>query len=362
MPIGRLWETMKKMNDRHLTRRDWLTSARGSEPRSSGARGASPGSGELLVQFSRPAMGCTFEVLLPRHDRARAAHTVLDALDLVDHLEDVLSHHRPTSELAEVNAKAAREPVPVSQTLWDVLERSAWFYRETEGAFDITTMPLSRLWGFHHRQGRLPQPDEIESVLEVVGMDHVRLTSDRYVSYDRTGVEIGFASIGKGYAIDQASAILSAGGLEDFVIHGGYSSIRASGSAPASPDGGGWPIAVRHPLRPERLLGTITLANEALATSGLANQSFLHAGRRYGHVIDPRTGYPASDLLSVTVVADSAADADAWATALLVVGPEGAKTLCRQHGLAGAVLVRPSGGPELDVEIIGLEGKWTAAQ
>ena len=345
-----------------MSRRDWLTAGRPFDRERSGGREASSESAELLVQFSRPAMGCTFEVLLPSSDRERAGETVLDALDLVDHLEDALSHHRPTSELAELNANAAREPVAVSQTLWDVLERSAWFYHETEGAFDVTTMPLSRLWGFHHRQGRLPKHDEIVSVLEVVGMHHVRMSPDRYVSYDRAGVEIGFASIGKGYAIDQASAVLSAGGLNDFVIHGGYSSIRAFGSSPASGDGRGWPIALRHPLRPERLLGTITLADEALATSGLANQSFLHAGRRYGHLIDPRTGYPASDLLSVTVVADSAADADAWATALLVAGPDAAAALVQQHKLAGAVLVRPSRTSEPDVEVVGLEGKWTAAQ
>ena len=129
-------------------------------------------------------------------------------------------------------------------------------------------------------------------------------------------------AIGKGDALDRIAARLQADGISDFLLHGGSSSVVAVGDQEEG-SGLGWAVGIAHPTKPKRRLGGIWLRNRALATSGSGKQFFHHRGRRYGHVIDPRTGYPAGDLMSLTVIMESAADADACATGFFVAGQRG---------------------------------------
>jgi thiamine biosynthesis lipoprotein len=169
-------------------------------------------------------------------------------------------------------------------------------------------------------------------------LDPVRKT----IRFASTGVEINLNAIGKGYALDRAADVLLADGVRDFLIHGGQSSILARGSRQATPaEPSGWLIAVRHPLHHEQRLAEVRLRDGALGTSGSGNQFFHFGGKRYGHVIDPRTGYPAQGLLSATILAPSAAAADALATAAFVLGVERTLALCAGHGELAALLVAP---------------------
>jgi thiamine biosynthesis lipoprotein len=144
------------------------------------------------------------------------------------------------------------------------------------------------------------------------------------VRFLRPGVEINPGAIGKGWAIDRAVESLAAAGVASVLVHGGQSSVRARGTqGPAVEGRHGWRVGLRHPLRPGRRLATITLDDRALGTSGSGTQFFIDRGRRVGHILDPRTGLPAEGVISATVLAESAADADALATALYVLGPAG---------------------------------------
>jgi thiamine biosynthesis lipoprotein len=155
------------------------------------------------------------------------------------------------------------------------------------------------------------------------------------IAFDRPGVELHLGAIGKGYAVDRIGQMLLERGVENCLVHGGKSSVRAHGTH-AGHDG--WPIGLMNPLLPDRPFLTLLLKDAALGTSGTAVQGFRHAGQRYGHILDPRTGWPAESLLSVSVVAPDAALADALSTAFFVLGVENALRCCDNFRQVGAIL------------------------
>src|SRR5690606_17153514 len=152
---------------------------------------------------------------------------------------------------------------------------------------------LSRIWGFHKREGRLPSQDEIDAALAAVGFNHLQLEpTHQTIRFNRLGVEINFNSIGKGYALDRVAELMSERGVDVYLAHGGRSNVLTRGGDRRG-DTLGWTVAVPHPLELERSVGEIVLRNRALGTSGAGTQFFEIDGRRFGHLIDPRTGWPA---------------------------------------------------------------------
>jgi thiamine biosynthesis lipoprotein len=162
--------------------------------------------------------------------------------------------------------------------------------------------------------------------------------------------------IGKGYALDRGAELLQENGTSDFVFHGGQSSIVARGSRlDPEQETPGWKVGVNHPLRPEQRLAEITLQDQAIGTSGSRRQSFYHQGKRYGHIIDPRTGWPAQDVYSATVIAPTAATADALSTAFYVMGVENSLSYCEHHPEVAALIVTPAGrSGSIEIHSIGL--------
>jgi thiamine biosynthesis lipoprotein len=160
-------------------------------------------------------------------------------------------------------------------------------------------------------------------------------------------MELNLGSIGKGYALDRASERLLAAGVGDFLLHGGQSSVLARGSRQSGTARDGWTVGIHDPLRRGRRIGQLRLRDRALGTSGSANQSFRHHGRRYAHILDPRTGWPAEGVWSATVLAPTAAEADALSTAFYVMGADAAFRYCRARPDLAAVLVSssPEGQP-----------------
>lgn len=293
-----------------------------------------------LIQVGRQAMACEFEVLLNAGQYPGGEDAALEALDVVDTLEAQLSIYRETSELSRVNRLAASEPVSVEPRLFELLERCAAWHRDTRGAFDVAVGALLRTWGFVRRQGRIPSADDLAAARERSGMDHVRLdAANQTVSFARPGIELNLGAVGKGYALDRASEKLANRMIDDFLIHGGQSSILASGSRSGEPSG--WRVAIRHPLRPERALAECRLRDQALGTSGSGVQHFHHGGKRFGHLLDPRSGQPAEACLSASVIAPTAAEADALSTAFYVLGVDAARDYCQSHPEIGAILVAP---------------------
>ncbi len=293
-----------------------------------------------VVTLRRRAMACDFEVCLNADRDSRGSVAAMQALDLIDELESQMTIYRDTSEVLEINREAANAWVDVESRLFDVLQLSDRLHCETQGAFDLTGGPLSRIWGFDQRKGKLPTDDQIAEALKFVGWDKVELdvSADR-IRFLRSGVDINLNSIGKGYALDRAAELLADSDVDDFLIHGGRSTLLARGSRAGRQ---GWTTRLRHPLRPRQIVAEFQLEDQALSTSGSATQSFVIGGKRYGHLLDPRSGWPADAMHSATVVAPTGAEADALSTAFYVMGADQVQEYCTAHPHIRALLVLPT--------------------
>ncbi len=295
----------------------------------------------IWLEIARDAMACRFEVLLNPGKPTNGPEIAVAALDSITFLEQLLSVYIPTSELSLLNARAHDGPVKVSESTFAMLELGLSVYEKTAGAFDMTAAKLSKTWGFYRRQGKMPTNEEIHHSLADVGSSHIELNAaERTVRFGRP-LEVNPGGIGKGFALDCAASILKKGNADSFAIHGGKSSILCNGNQSPTGDELGWRIAVRHPEQSERILGSLTLFDQALGTSGPANQFFYFRGKRYGHIIDPRTGWPAEGMLSVTVLHSSAGWADALATGLYVAGVDRAIGYCEKNPDTAMLAILP---------------------
>jgi thiamine biosynthesis lipoprotein len=273
--------------------------------------------------FARNAMATRFEIVLPGEDSARLRAAAEEAFDEIERLEAQLSLFRPTSEIANVNARAAHEPVRVSSETFRLLQHAARLSAETGGAFDITIAPLMRAWGFVNGSGHLPEPAELAAARVCVGMNLVQLDAGTHtVRFARPCVLLDLGAIGKGYAVGRAAELLRDLGISSALIHGGTSTAYAIGRPP---DAAAWKIAVEYPRTTAEisspLLANIELHDEALSMSAGWGKSFHANGREYGHVIDPRIGEPANNALLAVVATKCATETDALSTALLTLGP-----------------------------------------
>lgn len=286
---------------------------------------AAPPRADYWLRVQRTAMACRFEVTLGGEDAADVA-AARRALDQVDAIEDRLTVFRDTSLVSHINRTAAARPVALDDDLLNLLVHCEMLQRETGGAFDITSTPLSRCWGFLRREGRLPTEGEITSARDVVGMRHISIdTKARTVRFARSGVQINLGAIGKGWALDHIAHTLRKDGVRRALLSAGRSSIRAVGG-PAD----GWDVNLSSP-RLDRPIARVRLREGAMGTSGAGEQFFHSDGQRYGHIIDPRTGWPAEGALSVSVITSTAAAADALSTAFFVGGIDLARLYCATH-------------------------------
>ncbi len=306
-------------------------------------RDNTPGADHWIRIFRR-AMACRFEITLSGED-ARHVSVARNALDEADRLEAALTVFRESSDLMRVNRLAARAPVQVDPEVFHLLRVCRTLHAETEAAFDITSTPLSRCWGFLSRDGRVPSADALDEARGTVGMSHVLFDETNHtIRFDRSGVELNLGSIGKGYAVQRMGLALRARGVRHALVSAASSSILAIGGR-----GLGWCIDL-HSRQLQTAdsasgpLARLFLRHGALGTSGAGEQFVEIGGKRYGHVLDPRTGWPATaGLLSASVVTRDAATSDALATAFFVGGFDLAERYCATHADTLALLTPDDG-------------------
>ncbi len=287
---------------------------------------------ECWLHVNRTAMACRFEVTLPMSTEAGVS-IATKALDEVEEIEKQLSIFKEESAVSLLNRSAAARPVRVDRSLFDLLSLCKELHGETEGAFDITSGPLTRCWGFLKREGRLPTDAEIANARALVGSDKLTLDiASTAVHFKHEGVQINLGSIGKGYALDVVSEHFRTA-KEPALLSAGASSFVATGGERR------WLVGIRHPRAKHKRLAGIRLRECAMSTSGSEEQFFESGGRRFGHIIDARTGWPAEKVSGVTVVADSAARSDALATAFFVGGRELAERYCEKHREVLAIML-----------------------
>ncbi len=295
-------------------------------------------SSDFWIRIHRTAMACRFEVALSGED-GHYTDAARAALDEIDRLEAALTVFRGTSEISRINREADGGPVLVDSEVFGLLALCAEMHRESDGAFDITSTPLSRVWGFLQREGRLPAAPDVDAARARVGMDGVVLDpAARTVRFTRPGLELNLGGIGKGFALGAIRDLLRARGVRHALLSAAGSSVVALGGR-----GPGFVVDVHSRQAQRSRLARLHLRDCALATSGAGEQFVDVNGRRYGHVLDPRTGWPTAGLLSVTVVTTDPARADALSTAFLVGGAALASRYCGRHPETLA-LVTPDDG------------------
>lgn len=303
-----------------------------------------------IVCLSREAMACLFEIQFAEGSLDRK--TAIRAFDWIDAIERQLTVYRSDSEISHLNAEGFENPIVIEERLFNLLEDCHRLWAETGGAFDITAGPLIKAWGFKRREGRVPSPNELAETMKSVGMGHIRLDrSKRTAELCRPGMEVNFGGIGKGYALDRVSEWLNQQGARDFLLGAGQSSLLARGSRPLER---GWPVDIQHPADPSRMLAKVFLHDQGLSTSANTEQYFEEEGRRFGHILDPRNGWPVEGMIQVAVVATTAARAEVLSTAFFILGVEWASDYCRRNPEVGSILVtmKPD-GDVVDVHVVG---------
>ncbi|HSM78713.1 MAG TPA: FAD:protein FMN transferase [Bryobacteraceae bacterium] len=283
------------------------------------AAGLSAGQPELKrYEGSVDAMGGAFTIVAYGDDAARLETSVAAALEEARRLDELLSNYRPESEWSRVNQLAGKQPVRISQELFDLLSACVEYSRESEGAFDITVGPLMKVWGFYKGTGHLPHRAEVRGALDRVGWRNIQLDSAaRTVHFARPGVEIDPGGIGKGYAVDRLAAILERQGVRRALISAASSSIYAIG---APPHERGWRIGIKDPKDHLKTVATVWLRDQSMSTSGNYEKFFYAEGKMYSHIMDPRTGYPSMGTLSVSVITPRTIDSEAWAKPYYILG------------------------------------------
>lgn len=277
--------------------------------------------GEVLrLEQSLDAMGSVYTIVAYGEDRSRMLATVDEAFEEVRRIDRMLSNYRADSELSRVNREAAAAPVKVTEELFGLLSACMSYSEKSEGAFDITVGPLMKIWGFYKGSGRLPHRAEIRGILGRVGYQKVQLDpAARTVKFTREGMGFDPGGIGKGYAVDRMVDILrTSGSIKAALVSAGQSSIYAMGAPPNDPEG--WKISIRHPRDLSKEVAVVFLKDTSMSTSGTSEKFFRAEGKLYSHIMDPRTGYPAQGMLSVSVIAPKTLDSEAWTKPAFING------------------------------------------
>ncbi|MDT0643100.1 FAD:protein FMN transferase [Zunongwangia sp. F363] len=296
---------------------------------------------QTTIKRTLKLMGSRFDITVVALDEAEGNKYIDTAVAEISRIEKMISSWDPSSETSAVNKNAGLRPVKVSSELFELIKRAKGISKLTDGAFDISYASMDRIWKFDGSMKTMPSEEMITASVEKVGFENIILNeAEQSVFLKLPGMKIGFGAIGKGYAADKAKALLQQKGVVAGIIN-------ASGDMNTWGEqvtGQAWKVAITNPLDKNKAFALLPVNNEAVVTSGDYEKFVEFNGTRYSHIIAPRTGYPATGIISVSVFAPKAELADALATSVFVMGKE-------------VGLNRINQLPEIECIIIDSEGK-----
>jgi thiamine biosynthesis lipoprotein len=264
-------------------------------------------------------MGSRFDITVVASSEQQGQEYIDLAVQEITRIEQLISSWDPASQTSAINRNAGVQPVVVDQELYDLILRSRQLSLLTDGAFDISYASMDRIWKYDGSMTQMPSEKEIAASVARVGYENIILDDQQHSVYLRLkGMKIGFGAIGKGYAADRAKTKLIAAGVPAGIIN-------ASGDMNTwgtQVNGDPWKVAITNPMDKNKVFALLPIHDSAVVTSGNYEKYVNFNGKRYTHIIDPRTGYPATDIISVTVFAPKAELADALATSVFVMGIE----------------------------------------
>ena len=264
-------------------------------------------------------MGSRFDITVVANDSTEANNYIDTAVAEITRIEKLISSWDTHSQTSEINRNAGIKPVKVDTELFQLIERAIGISKLTDGAFDISYASMDNIWQFDGSMTAMPSAKEISSSVSKVGFKNIILDKTNSTVYLKLeGMKIGFGAIGKGYAADKTKELLISKGVPAGIIN-------ASGDMNTwgrQPNGGEWKVAITNPLDKNKAFALLPITDGAVVTSGNYEKYVNFNGKRYTHIIDPRSGYPSSGIVSVTVFAPKAELADALATSVFVMGKE----------------------------------------
>ena len=295
---------------------------------------------QKLYSESSILMGSSFEITVVAEDEDFAKESLAIAKKEIIRIEDLISSWDQKSETSRINRNAGIAAVEVSKELFDLIFRAQQISKLSSGAFDLTFAAIDKLWNFDGRESEMPNPDTLKASVFNIGYQLIELDEESLTVFlPKKGMKIGFGAIGKGYAADRAKQLLVERG-----VLGGI--INASGDMNTwgtKPDGSSWTIGIVNPMNNKKVFSWFSLEHNAVVTSGDYEKFTQINGRRYSHIIDPRTGIPSQGIVSCTIFAGKAELADAIATAIFVMGVESGLFLIDQLPDIEAILIDDSG-------------------
>lgn len=284
-------------------------------------------------------MGTDLEITVSVHDQAKADEAFAAVISEMERLEDMMSEWRDGTYVSEINKSAGVKAIAVPDELFNVIVASRTISDLSGGAFDISWAAMRGVWDFRPGHQRVPTPEEVRERLPLVNYKNIILDNEeKKVFLKNSGMNIGLGAIAKGFAVDKAMQVLAKRGIKDAIVRAG-GDMRVQGTSEGSP----WEIGIKHPRNKELLLAKLPLTNISISTSGDYERFFIKDGVLYHHIMNPRTGYPAKDCRSVTILAHDTTTSDALSTAVFVLGPKTGMELVKRLKGVEAIIVDASG-------------------
>lgn len=285
-------------------------------------------------------MGSRFKITLVDIDSISVEKNINKAIDEMVRIEHLISDWKPTSQVSRINQNAGIQPVKVDQEVIDLTKRALYFSKITEGAFDISFAAMDRIWKFDGSMEEIPTSSAIQKAIEKIGYQHIIINEEASTIFlEKPGMKIGFGSTGKGYAADKARELMLQLGINAGIID-------ASGDMTTwgtQPDGKPWRIGITNPFDRHQMADILSLKNAAVTTSGDYEKFVMIDGKRYSHIINPKTGMPSTGLTGVTVIGPNAEMCNGFSTSMMVLGKEKGLAFINQQKEYAALLITDNG-------------------
>lgn len=283
---------------------------------------------QIFVKKDTVLMGSKFDITIVASDSVSATKNIHLVIDEIVRIENLISEWKPSSQISEVNRSAGIKPIKVDKEVFDLTKRALFFSEITNGAFDISIAAMDKIWKFDDSMEELPSQEMLLKAIEKVGYKNIELNElNSTIFLKLPGMKIGFGATGKGYAADQGKLL-----MQQLNVNAGI--VNASGDMATwgtQPNSKPWRIGITNPFKLHKSLKILEVNNAAITTSGDYQKYVEFNGKRYSHIINPKTGMPASGLISVTVIGENAQTANGLSTSIMVLGYEKGLELLKSY-------------------------------
>jgi len=295
---------------------------------------------KVVVERQTILMGSVFQVTIVADDSIQANLRIEQTIEEIKRIENLISEWQPHTQISQVNQNAGIKPTKVDREVFDLTKRALEYSKMSNGAFDISTASMDRIWRFDGSMDSLPDPQLIAQSIANVNYKNIILDSlHSTIFLKNKGMKIGFGSIGKGYAADKGRELMLANSIAAGIVDAS-GDLATWGEQPTKKP---WLIGIRNPFKKNRILAILKLKLSAVATSGSYQKYAEIDGKRYSHIIDPKTGYPSTGLVSVTIYGPSAEFANALSTSIMVLGEREGKKLIKQFPMYNYIFITDKG-------------------